>query len=174
MCMLRDVFRYGGLLHEPFSLKFSFKNGLTNNGWNARSHSTEALALREANEALTKRLEAKKKIDTCTAFRITTVQETHDLLGQKAVGKQEDGEYNDKVVDKVWCWGVCGRPGHTSPMQGDCRIALFTCFLFRYCYCRVYGCVIVDGLGRRVRRGAPAYYARYRIVNANVPCVLSS
>ena len=79
---------------------------------------SEVSLLRKANEGLSKRRRAKK-----TRLRLggsLSVQDAHNLLDQKAVGRegvqetQSDGSGAGRVRTRVRCCGVCGKPGHNA------------------------------------------------------------
>ena len=78
----------------------------------------ENVALRKANEALSKRRRAKR-----TRVQLggsLAVQDAQDILGQGAVGgegvqeTQSGGSGAGGGRTKVRCCGVCGKPGHNA------------------------------------------------------------
>ena len=79
---------------------------------------SEVSSLRKANEALSKRRRAKR-----TRVQLggsLTVQDTQEVLGQRAVGgegvqeMQPEGSGAGGGCTKVRCYGVCGKPGHNA------------------------------------------------------------
>jgi hypothetical protein len=79
---------------------------------------SENTTLRKANEALSKRRRAKgTRVQLGESL---AVQDSKDLVGQKAVGgegeqeMQLDGGGTGGVRTRVRCCSVCGKPGHNA------------------------------------------------------------
>ncbi len=79
---------------------------------------SENAALRKANEVLSKRRRAKR-----TRVQLggsLTVQDAQEVLGQGAVGRegvqemQPEGSGVGGGCTRVWCCGVCGKPGYNA------------------------------------------------------------
>jgi len=81
---------------------------------------SEVSSLRKANEALSKRRRAKRiRVQLGGSL---AVQDAKDQLDQKAgvgevaQGKKQDGSGIGRGRTKVWCCGVCGKPGYNARM----------------------------------------------------------